>query len=632
MTAQIVPLRRLPFALSLLDYETGELEGRLKKGQLVKIPLRGGTEFGLVCSLGGQPKTNKKITLKKITEIIFEQPLIDGRQFDFLAEIAELYRAPLGFVIKSALLPLKKTKLSRAAEFLAQPAAKARPPVKPAAFFSSDQDEEKKYLEENIPADGQTLILVPEVWQIEETLKKLSSKNSARAIAIRGEIGEREFFDLWLKIRADRQALVVGTRKALFLPWTDLAAIFLMDEGNPDHKSWDMAPRFHARDAALILARHFGAALHLLGATPSVETMYFAQKGVYEGRKIGLRSFTPPRFIDLRQERRGGNFGLLSEAVLGAIRQTSQGDILLFLNRRGTAGFASCRDCGFVFRCPDCRRPFVYYKKDERLLCHFCRKNEALPPLCPKCGGPNFIFTGPGTSAAEAELKKNLIPLGAREITRLDSESDEATAKEAAPQRGPVGIGRQKIFIGTEFALSRIDWPRLRLAAFLEADTPLYLPEYRAAENLWQTLRQVQSRLPANTPLFLQAADPNQNIFQNLNQPEKFYQEQLAERRLFGYPPFNFLLKIFNGWASEAEAERASAAEFQRLTGLTKASDNIIINPPLEASPRFHQGRFWRIIVVKIPYQNYKRDTRRLIASLSDNWKIDLNPDSLLAV
>jgi len=624
MRARVAPLKRLPIDKAVFDYLVKPTdEKKIRPGQLVTIPFRQKDDFGLVVDLTGGDEKVPETKLKEIKEIIFKQPALSVEQTDFCREVAAFYQTPLSFVLKTNLLPLKKKKLASLDGKLSSLPKHKRRFEKPNVFIYSGEKEKKTYLEKNWPASGQVLFLVPEISQIKTTMSVLPEKIRMKAICIGGETSDKKIFDDWLRVRNEKNAVVVGTRRAFFLPWTNLAAIFFDDEGNPDHKSWDMAPRLHGRDAALFLAKSHGAKLHLISHTPSVETKFLAEQKIYQAEKNEVNIFPKKEItiIDRRQERKRGNYGEISEDLLAEMKRFKDGDVFLFINRRGAANHVFCRDCGFIYKCQTCRLPLTYYDREKKLRCHFCKTNEAGPTVCRGCGGVNLAFAGPGTAGVIDEL--NRLDLNNQyDIQRLDSESGQPTAETK----------KQKIIVGTEFAWARLDWKKIKIAAFLDADLPLFAPEYKAAENLWQALRSASYLTPDGTKIFVQTSDLEHSVYRGLSRPEIFYQEQWRERKTFGYPPFRYMLKLFAGFPSPAMATAEAEKTRARVLALTAGLKDVKIGNPLEARPQLFRQLYWRIILIKIGLENYKKNIKQILGGLPENWKADPNPNDLLTI
>ena len=176
-----------------------------------------------------------------------------------------------------------------------------------------------------------------------------------------------------------------------------------------------------------------------------------------------------------------------------------------------------------------------------------------------------------------------------------------------------------------------LNWERIKLFVFLDADAPLFIPEYKVIENLWQQIRDVQYKIPEGSVSIIQTGYPEHLIFRSLYDPDLFYSEQLAERRILGYPPYKYMLKLLTGNQKSDIAEKEAEAINRDLLALTKDDSGIKILGPLETSPYYHNGQYWQVILAKIGYENYKQSTKLLLSKVPENWKIDPNPNSLLS-
>lgn len=606
----------MPSTLSELDYLVDDKKTpALQAGHLVMIPFRNKLVYGVVTKLGKEKSELKESKLKAVENILLDEVSFSENQLNFLREISEFYKAPLGFVLQTALLPLKKTKLAKL--HLTKLAKKiSQKTTKPEMILYTNAEERNVIFKKLIPDVGQTLILVPEVSAIPSILTALPTDTAV----INGDLGEKELFDLWHKIRNGEIHTVVGTRRALFMPWNDLRTVIVDDESNPNHKSWDMAPRLHAREAALMLAHAHAARCILSGHTPSVEAEYFARAGVYQSETKLADLHPNTTIVDMRDERRGRNYNFLSNDLHEAMKATKDGDIFLFLNRKGSSSYVGCRDCGFVAKCEKCNRGLVYHEKTSTLECHFCNTKKQMFLSCPSCHGANVIMYGAGTQLVENDLRKN--NTSGREIIRLDADTQSLHTLDET---------KNKIIVGTQIAWDKINWSKVSLMAFLEADTALFIPEYKMAENVWWQLRDAQYRLPSNSHMFVQTSHTEHHAIANLALPNRFYTQEDSERRSFGYPPFSYLIRAYIGEKTPELARKAAESAYLRLKTLTSGSLDTIISDPLPFSPFYTNGAYWFALIIKTKYDKYKQTTKLLAQNLPDEWKFDPNPNNLLS-
>lgn len=619
MIAKVALIRRMPKKIATLDYLVpSKIHSAITLGSLVTIPFRNRLVFGLVTEFKENEVEEARGKLKSIEEIVWEKPALTLKQISFALEISEFYNTPLGFVLQSCLPPLKKTKIKKL-QLNQLDTIRPAQRQKPKLILYKDKEEKEKIFQEIITSLGQTLIITPETSGLTEIISLLPEKITSIAI-VSSELTEKQLFELWVKIRLGEIKIVIGTRRALFLPWHDLRTVILDDEANPNHKSWDMAPRLHNREAVMMLSHAHGAKCFITTHTPSLESWYFATHNVYDIKN------TLPKFehktiqiVDMKEERRGRNYGFISLDLLEALSKTD-GDIFIFLNRKGSSAYVGCRDCGFVAKCPQCNRGLVYHENTSTLECHFCHTKTNMFLSCPKCHGANMIMYGVGTQLVENELKKN--NTWNKKIIRIDSDTIDIYQKK---------LDGNKIIIGTQIAWDKVDWTKISLMVFLDADTSLFIPEYKMAENLWWQIRDAQFRLQEKAEIIIQTGHREHQVFSNLHDPEKFYNQEINERRLFSYPPFGYLIRLYHGDQNQSVSKQLADDLYQHLHTLTKDRKDIIISSPLPFSPFYLNRQYWYGIMIKVGFEKYKQTTKFLAQNVPDSWKFDPNPNNLLS-
>lgn len=623
MIAHVIPAQRGTLRLAWFDYFVpSELEKIIAVGQLVKIPFRSAEIFGVIHSLAATPESPSK--LKTLTAIVHAAPFLSPPQLAFLEEMALFFHVSLGFLVKMNLPPLSNRKL-KSWEALEQKDQSETHKTfgKPRLFVYTDPDEKRNYFQTHSAEFGQTLILVPEVTQTTSIFNNLTPAQQTHSAIITGELSPKNLFILWQQMWTGEKTILLGTRRALFLPFFRLATIILDDEGNENHKSFDLAPRFHARDAAIMLAKHHGTAIHLLTHAPAVESYYFAKQKVYEIASDRLLPTIPQHYtlIDIKNDRRGGNFSALTLDLARAIHSAKKGTLFLFCHRRGTLAYVTCRDCKTVLTCPHCHESLAFHATTKTLQCHHCGFQEPMIATCAHCHGTNIALYGPGTEQVEREVKK-LLQNDLRPIVVLDSDSAHTELNTASEQ----------IIIGTHSAWPFIPWAKISLMAFIDSDTPLFVPEYKTGERLWQTITRSLFLLPESTPLFIQTAHPENTLFQALATPELFYTHELAERRLFRYPPYRFVLRLFTSGKNYSLLRREVEQVGHALQQLTKNDSTVTITPASDMFPRFQRGAYWQTIIIKIGYAHYKKTIKQLLTAVPETWKVDPNPNTLLSL
>lgn len=610
MVADIIPVTNTPPGLGVFSYIIpGELQNKIYPGQLVRIPFRNKLILGVVLKINASPSNS--ITLKEIDSALTTYPLVPLTILALTTELAIAHHSSLGTLLKStlpalgprALMKIKTLNLPRL-----QGITKSK--SKPEYEFVTTPYE---YIEKIISTSTlglQQLILVPELQILEYLKTELSQKIAL--LAITSTTKPKDYATVWQTIRSSEPCVVLGTRRALFLPWTNLGHILVIEEGNRHYKSFDAAPRYQTEDLAVRLAELTDSQLTFLSHTPSAVRLKNYQREVPS--LIGIT------FINMKEERASGNSSILSVELETQLKNIP-GNALLLLNRLGGITALSCRDCDFVWRCPNCSRSLVLYQKSGELRCHYCSVKEKFTPVCPKCRGNNLKLFGTGTEALEKAIL-NRPWSNNYTVLRLDN----ATLLKKLP-----ASNKPFLIVGTEFAFRYISPTNLSLCAVLDPDAALFVPEYNAVENMWQRLRALRFWLPQKTNLILQTRNVENVTLQGIAVPKLFYNQELSARKLFKYPPFYTILKIFKTGQNSVLA--AEAAElYKTLNTLTKELKLAILEPPKPAFPAI-LGGFLRLIIIAKFEGNPSLETQiGIVKVLPRGWKIDWNPETLLTI
>ena len=416
------------------------------------------------------------------------------------------------------------------------------------------------------------LMLTPEIAlekQLEERMKEyfgsaLLTFHSGETTAHRARMAEA--------VRNGKY-IMLGTRSALFLPHTNLGLVIVDEEHDSSYKQQDPAPRYSARDCAAIMARLHGAGLLLGSATPSLESLYNVQRGLYAKVRLDERYFGGDapvcEIIDTTAERKkNGMVGSFSRKLTALVEgRLSKGEqVLLLRTRRGYSTSMQCTGCGEIVRCPRCNVPLSFHKESNALECHYCGFHEA-PHRCHKCGG-ELSGIGSGTQKIEEEAAA-LFP-DAR-IARLDS---DATPSERARIIRDFASGKTNILVGTQILTKGLDFPKLTLVASIGTDSLLGLMDFRADERAVQVLSQLRGRAGRRGGgglLAIQTAQSGHPVFRMMKgsmSEEEFYEGMLAERSAFGFPPFTRMVNINLEDINPARLEVLSAALFKIIRSI----------------------------------------------------------------
>lgn len=433
-----------------------------------------------------------------------------------------------------------------------------------------------RLIEEIISRGRQAIVLIPEIALTYQTLLRFYRRFGERVSVLNSTLSPGEKYDQCERAKNGDIDVIIGPRSALFTPFPNIGLIVMDEEHEGSYKS-EGTPKYHARETALEVARLHGASVVLGSATPSMEAYYRASEGEYKlfTLKERLTGGVLPRVytVDLREELKEGNRSIFSRRLqeLLADRLKKGEQSMLFLNRRGYAGFISCRACGHVMKCPHCDVSLSEHRGGV-LMCHYCGYTEPLPKLCPKCGSKYILGFRAGTQQIEDKLRE-LFP-GVRTL-RMDA--DTTKQKDSYENILTAFANREAdVLIGTQMIVKGHDFPNVTLVGVLAADLSLSVGDYRASERTFQLLTQAVGRAGRGIQpgeAVIQTYQPEHYaIVHAANQDyESFYQEEILYRELGGYPPAAHMLAV-QIYAREEECGKQLA---QRLSDVVKSMVNV---------------------------------------------------------
>jgi len=463
-----------------------------------------------------------------------------------------------------------------------------------------------------IRAGGQALALVPEIALAPQAADAFR-RAGARVALYHSELRTRDRVDVWRSAAAGELDVVVGTRSAVFLPLPRLRLIVVDEEQDGAYKQ-DEAPRYHARDVALVRAQRLGATAVLSSATPSLESYAGAERGALAllrlRHRVDGRPLARVRLADLRRRARTSEGApskhltpMLLEAMARTLERKEQG--ILFLNRRGHSTYLQCRGCGVVARCDSCDVPLTVHAEDEALRCHYCNASRKLASACPACGAADLWFGGVGIQKVEREVAR-LFP--AARTARLDLDAVRRRGSAAAILRA----FRERtidFLLGTQMVTKGFDFPGVTLVGVIVADLQLYLPDFRAAERTFQLLTQVAGRAGRGDQpgeVIMQSFDPGHAALRAAQAQdfEAFYAREARERRDLSYPPFGHLVEIEVSGKGEDRVYRAAvqvkrafeAAASAPETGALAADSVQILGPAPKPLARLQGRDRWHVL------------------------------------
>jgi len=585
MFATVIPALRLPRRLTTFSYSLPDtLTAQCRPGVVVSVPWRNRAVDAVVVSCNQAAPTGvAPERFKDILSVRHPEPLLTEQQLQLVDRLAGTYCVAPGAVVKMLLpsIPKRTQQLKPRAQhwmpFLAVPGGKMTLPksgVHLAWYRSWQQRADVLSRLIDTVADGQVLVLVPERSDIELAGAFIPEQWRDNAVVLGNETAKNRQWDAWQNIRAGQSKLVIGTRSALFAPFSNLKLIIVDDEADDSLKQWDQNPRYDARRVAEWLANDWRCPLVFASPSPRPET-YAA---TVPDRTVCLPE--PRRqtinIIDLRPYRRSRTSSLLSEPLRQAILEAhdSNQKSALFLNRRGLGSSVSCRDCGTVFTCTVCQLPLTPHR-GGMLDCHHCGSRQPLPVACHKCNGTQFFFAGQGSELLEQELQ-TLWP-GAK-VLRLDADNHpkKLTAKQVAAA---------DIYVGTELMTGYLPWGDIGATGIVYCDNLFSLPNWRAAERSWRYLSRVAAATAGSTAqtLFLQTFRPDSVVLAHFgaDTATTWYTHELNARRDFNYPPFGQLTALIIQSPTISASQAAAAQLYAKLTATAKQDTiNCIIQAP----------------------------------------------------
>ncbi len=441
-----------------------------------------------------------------------------------------------------------------------------------------------KLIKDTIAMDKQVIMLVPEIALTPQIVREFVCLFGETVTVIHSELSMGQRSDAYRRIRNGSAKIVIGTRSAVFAPAENLGLIIVDEEGERAYKS-DSPPRYHAIDVAKVRCRSHGATLLLASATPSVESYYYAEKGVYKlltmKERYSNRPLPKVTIVDMNDERQHGNDTEFSDELIIALRENlaAKEQSILLLNRRGYHTIISCCDCNTPVYCPNCSVPMTYHKVNGSLMCHYCGHTGDMAEKCSSCGGTHFRKMGFGTQTLEEALSA-AVPKA--RILRMDA--DTTMSRNSYEEKfAAFARGEYDIMIGTQMIGKGLNFPNVTLVGVLSVDKALFAGDFRSYERTFSLITQVVGRggrgdkpgrailqtfMPEHYVLKLAA---NQNY-------EDFYREEIALRRTLIFPPVCDICTL--GFVSPVQKDAAAAADYAAVC-LSEIVRQTFFNKPL---------------------------------------------------
>jgi primosomal protein N' (replication factor Y) len=451
------------------------------------------------------------------------------------------------------------------------------------------------------------IVLVPEISLTPQTVERFKGRFAEAqddVAVLHSHLSEGERHDEWHKIHSGRARIVIGARSAIFAPLKNLGLIIVDEEHETTYKQ-EEAPRYHARDVAVVRAKIEKCVVVLGSATPSLESYHNASSGKYKlatlTQRVDQQQMPLMRIVDLRQERRKEKAAsILSEKLRAAIavRLEKHEQTILFLNRRGFSTSLLCSNCGEARNCPNCSVALTFHRHMARLSCHLCGHTAAVPKKCPACGKDALIYSGFGTEKVESTVAQ-IFPTAV--VRRMDA--DSMTRKQAYRETLlSFRAGKIDILVGTQMIAKGLHFPNVTLVGIINADLALHLPDFRAGERTFQLLTQVAGRAGrGETPgeVFVQTYTPFSPSIQFARHHDfaGYFQQELEFRERCDFPPFKHAVLITIRSAHEARAKFSAETLARRLK--EALGSEFILGDPTPAPLEKLQGQFRFHILIR---------------------------------
>ncbi|MBQ2719657.1 MAG: primosomal protein N' [Clostridia bacterium] len=467
-----------------------------------------------------------------------------------------------------------------------------------------------KLMDRTIAEGRGVILMVPEIALTPQTVGIFCRRYGERVAVIHSSLSQGERFDAWRRIREGRVDLVIGTRSAVFAPLPEIGLILIDEEHEHTYKS-DADPKYHTRDVAAHRAARHNALVVMASATPSLESYYKAERGIYTLvpllERFGKCSLPTAEIVDLRAELRRGNTTPISARLAEHMADTLEAgeQAILFLNRRGYHSVLHCRGCGYVFSCPNCSVSLTHHegRGGAYLMCHTCGHREPVVRRCPECGDERISFLGAGTQKAEGALAAAFPDM---RVMRMDADT---TATKAAydTMLDAFRRGEADVLLGTQMVTKGHDFPRVTLSGVLSADISLHVPDFRAAERTFSLLTQVIGRAGRGEiagHAVIQTFTPDNEIIALACRQdyEGFYRREIALRRELTFPPFCHIAEMtLTGEREEAVTAAADrlAQEAAALAEKTLGGQPLLIFGPFPARTFKAEGKFRMRLIFK---------------------------------
>jgi len=425
-------------------------------------------------------------------------------------------------------------------------------------------------IDEALKKGKSSIVLVPEISLTPQMVERFQKRFGDKIAALHSALSDGEKYDEWRRIARGEASIVIGARSAIFAPLTNIGIIIIDEEHSDSYKQNDSNPRYNAKDVAILRGKYHNCSVVMGSATPSLEAMARAKKGVYKllllPHRVNGRSLPDVLIVDMNDSIKTSKYHF-SDTLVNSMREVLDKDeqVILFLNRRGYSSFITCKNCGYTFKCPNCDISLTYHKSSQTLRCHYCGYGTKVYNTCPECKEKSISDLGVGTEKIEEELE-NIFP--DTRVLRMDYDT---TSRKGMHEKMITAFKNHEydILLGTQIVAKGLDFPNVTLVGVINADVGLNIPDFRSSENTFSLLSQVAGRSGRSKKtgrVVIQTFNPDHYAIEYTKKHDYlgFYQQEMMIRKCLKYPPFYYLcyLRIsgVNSQYIEKEAQKIKRA------------------------------------------------------------------------
>ncbi len=644
------------------DFFTYNSENNLQVGDLVLVPLRNQSKYGIVVKTNSQRDVRG---IKNVKEVV-EKKFVTKKLVELYEWIANYYISTQGEVLRLAIPSKILKKYKPATRYVKIPSvAKTPTPTYPQSnaikriLGALKKDHFETFLLYGITGSGKTevylrcvdevlknrgraLVLVPEISMTPLLFKRFQDRFSGDVVTIHSSLTDKERRELWYAIRNGEYKIVIGPRSTVFVPIPDLKIIVVDEEHDHSYKEHERMPRYNARDVAVMRGKFENVPVILGSATPQIESYYNAGIGKYQlltlKERIDNKSLPKIEIIDLKKENRKFVTQKLQSSIEESLKNNEQ--IILFLNRRGFAPNLICPSCGFIAKCPYCKLPMVYHKSEKKgaasLSCHVCSHKSKKISICPKCARTTLLYRGAGTQRIE-QITKSIVehlelPVQSKDKDCLVLRLDRDTVRKKGKLENILTTfeqGEAKVLLGTQLVTKGFDFPEVTLVGIINADVVLNLPDFRSSERTFQILTQVAGRSGRGKKpgrVLMQTYHPEQYsiLFSQLQNYPKFYAQEMKLRKELNFPPFSRLIFI----RLKGESENAVWDEAKKIYVILSRMKSVKTFPPNRSFYYKIRKNYRVFVLLKLP-KNFKHRRLRFLTTYKPKnciLEIDVDP------